>query len=157
MPFSLNTRTNASDCFYTARSQALLFAAENVHLTTVSWLLSDEGGAKITEKDSKGDTVWVLLERSGLHELDAAEMASLLRVMLLLSDAPTEFHRRSKPQHARIIDEGQQLRARLPAYLTQQRALITDHSTLPAVLQPLVAGYAAPTPEDLWADGLRWL
>jgi hypothetical protein len=57
------------------------------------------------------------------------------------------------PEHAKIATRGRQLRAQLPSYLERQRALVIAHCPLPAALQPLVAGYAAPTPEDMWAEG----
>jgi hypothetical protein len=47
------------------------------------------------------------------------------------------------------------LQAKLPSYLEQQRATIVANCPLPAVLQSLVIDYAAPTPEDMWTDGLR--
>jgi hypothetical protein len=49
----------------------------------------------------------------------------------------------------------QELRAQLPSYRKQQRAAVLAHCHLPAVLQSLVAAYAATTPKDMWADGLR--
>jgi hypothetical protein len=39
--------------------------------------------------------------------------------------------------------------------LEQQRASVFEHCLLPAALLPLIAEYAATTPEDMWADGLR--
>ena len=53
------------------------------------------------------------------------------------------------------MKEGRQLRARLPSYLEQQQALVLEHCPLPAVLQPLVAAYADPSRDDIWATRLR--
>jgi hypothetical protein len=42
----------------------------------------------------------------------------------------------------------------LPAYLEQQHALIAHHTSLPTVLQLIVAAYATPMHEDMWTSGL---
>jgi hypothetical protein len=86
---------------------------------------------------------------------DDAELTTILKVMTLLDDAPPKFKAKLKPQHAEIVTQGQELRAQLPSYLAEQRALVVAHCPLLAVLQPLVAAYAEPTPEDMWTDGLR--
>ena len=74
--------------------------------------------------------------------------------MVMCDDAPNFFIARLSPQHAELATRGRQLRAQLPEYLDQQRASVFAHCPLPAVLQPLVAAYAATTPEDMWKDGL---
>ena len=90
-----------------------------------------------------------------LHGVDNAELLSLLKVMVLLGDAPPDFTAKLSAEHKRLVEEGQQLRARLPSYLEQQRALLLVHCPLPAVLQPLVVTYAEPTREDMWDTRLR--
>jgi translation elongation factor EF-4 len=87
--------------------------------------------------------------------MDDAELSSLLKVMVMLEDAPVDFFAILSPHDAKICTRGRQLRAQLPSYLVQQRAAVVAHCNLPAVLQSLVAAYAATTPEDMWADGLR--
>jgi hypothetical protein len=51
--------------------------------------------------------------------------------------------------------DGVRLRARLPAYLAQRRALLDAHCPLLPPLQDLVHGYEEPTTTDeIWATGL---
>jgi hypothetical protein len=83
------------------------------------------------------------------------ELLSLLKVMVMLDDAPADFIAKTVPRSMEICTRGRQLRAQLPSYLEQQRAKVAVHCPLPAVLQPLIAAYAATTPEDMWTDGLR--
>jgi hypothetical protein len=90
-----------------------------------------------------------------LEGTDADALASLLKVMVLLTDAPPDFVAKLSPMHAELATRGRQLRAQLPSYLEQQRALVVAHCPLPAALQPLVYGLAVPTPEDMWTEGLR--
>jgi hypothetical protein len=85
----------------------------------------------------------------------AAELSSLLKVMVMLDDAPAAFVATLSPHHAKLCARGCQLRAQLPSYLEQQRVAVVAHCPLPGVLQSLVAAYAVVTPEDMWADGLR--
>jgi hypothetical protein len=96
--------------------------------------------------------VWSKLK---LEDADADALASLLKVMVLLADAPPDFVAKLSPAHAELATRGLQLRAQLPSYLEQQKALVVAHCPLPAVLQPIVFGLAAPTPEDMWTEGLR--
>jgi hypothetical protein len=124
-------------------------AASYGHFACAQWLL-EEGGARIEETDSTGDTVWSTLKLEGM---DADALASLLKVMVLLADAPPDFVAKLSPAHAKLARRGRQLRAQLSSYLERQRALVVAHCPLPAVLQPIVFGYAVPTPEDMWAEG----
>jgi hypothetical protein len=102
------------------------------------------------------ETVWdYLYLQNGDAYNYPAELSALLKVMVMLEDAPATFIARLLPQHAELCRQGRQLRAQLPSYLGQQRATIVADCTLPGVLQSLVIGYAAITPEDMWADGLR--
>jgi hypothetical protein len=56
----------------------------------------------------------------------------------------------------RIVQDGTRLRARLPAYLAQRRALVDAHCPLLPPLEDLVHGYNEPTTtEELWATGLE--
>jgi hypothetical protein len=123
----------------------------------ILWLL-DEGGARITETDLEGKSMWDF-HKVHIRKVDhyAAELASLLRVLCLLGDAPLDFVNELLPQHALIATQGRQLRMHLPAYLEQQHAVLSDYSPLPAVLQTRVTAYAEPTHEDLWTDGLQRL
>jgi hypothetical protein len=59
------------------------------------------------------------------------------------------------PPLQQIVQDGARLRARLPAYLTQRRALLDAHCPLLPPLQDLVYGYEEPTTtEELWVTGL---
>jgi hypothetical protein len=85
-------------------------------------------------------------------------LLSLLKVMVFLDDSPHGFVVGLSPmslQHAKIVRQGQQIRALRPAYLEHQRASISNHSPLPTVLQSIVATYAEPTLEDMWTDWVQ--
>jgi hypothetical protein len=103
--------------------------------------------------------VWTLLGRRKAFQESSEELddvlACLLKVMVLLDEAPAEFIHKLSPRLRGVANRGNKLRSRLPAYLEQQRTLLADHWTLPAVLHPLVAAYAEPTHEDIWTLGLR--
>jgi hypothetical protein len=136
----------------------LAFAAMRDNYPLVQWLI--EKGAKLPTG------IWKYLESHWtLERTRVAELSSLLKVLTLLPISPDHdrflpaFVARLLPQHAELCTRGRQLRARLPAYLEQQRASICTHCLLPAVLQDMVTAYALPTPEDLWSYGLpirRW-
>ena len=80
----------------------------------------------------------------------------MLRVMLLREEPPdpANFDSSFSLCTARLVQEASQLRARLPAYLVQRRALLDEHCPLIAPLRALVSGYEVPTTEELWATGL---
>jgi hypothetical protein len=84
------------------------------------------------------------------HQNDSAEVSLLIKVITLICDAPANLIDKFLPRHAELIEEGRQLRARLPAYLEQRSASLTSHCPLPAVLQSVVAAYAEPTRADVW-------
>ena len=134
---------------------ALLCAAAAGKCATMAWLLK-EGGANFTDTsmmpENRGKfTVWSILETD---KTDDAELSSLLKTMALMADAPPEFVGRLKPQHAIIATQGKHLRRRLPAYLETQRTQLALNCPLPSVLQPIIAGYAEPTRDDIWQDRL---
>jgi hypothetical protein len=59
------------------------------------------------------------------------------------------------PPFQRIVQDGARLRARIPAYLAQRRALLDAHCPLLPPLQDFVHGYDEPTTTgELWATGL---
>jgi hypothetical protein len=115
-----------------------------------------EGGASITEANQVGGTVWTQLE-GRLRSADDDALSSLLKVMVMLGDAPVDFIAMLKPAHAGLATWGPKLRVHLPPYVEQQPPLLTSHCPLPVVLQSIVASYAVPTPEDMWSDWVRWL
>jgi hypothetical protein len=130
---------------------ALAQAARCGHFPAMQYLL-EERGALLNERDNYGRTVWSSIHLPGD---DNIELLSLLKVMVMLDDAPADFIAKLSPRSADICTRGRQLRAQLPSYLEQQRAAVAAHCSLPAVLQSLVATYAATTLDDMWTDGLR--
>jgi hypothetical protein len=140
-----------------AGHSALSLAALNGSFPAMQYLL-EERKALMSETNMYGDTVWDSMHKriyTRKININSAELSSLLKVMVLLDDAPANFIRKLSPPHTDICTQGRQLRAQLPLYLKQQRAAVVAHCPLPTVLQSLVASYAATTPEDMWTDGLR--
>jgi hypothetical protein len=136
---------------------ALLLAALHGRLATCHWLL-EHGGADITDRTISGEDVWDFFE---LHKVtvflyDAADMAALLRVMVLKGAPSAAVAALLHPEHAQVVEEGARLRAALPAYLAQRRTLLDAHCPLIAPLRDLVRGYdpEPTTTEELWATGL---
>jgi hypothetical protein len=79
----------------------------------------------------------------------------MLRVMLLHGGPPDSLTAELAPPFQRIVQDGARLRARLPAYLAQRRALLGANCPLLPPLHDLVHGYEMPTTTDeLWATGL---
>jgi hypothetical protein len=133
-------------------THALLVAAQNSQFSAMQYLL-EEQGALMSESDHYGRTVWGKV--GVLSDDESVELLSLLKVMVMLEDAPAQFIAKLSPRSAEICTRGRQLRAQLPSYLEQQRVAVVMHCPLPAVLQSLVAAYAVITPKDMWTDGLR--
>jgi hypothetical protein len=128
--------------------RALTVAALNGHFLAMHFLL-EKRGSSMSESDNRGRTVWDIINLINLRGNKSGE----LKIMVTLEDAPPDFIIRLSPEHADICARGRQLRAQLPSYLEQQRALVVAHCPLPAaVLQSLVVAYA---PKDMWTDGLR--
>jgi hypothetical protein len=136
---------------------ALALAGGCYRYSIAQWLL-EEGGARITDFTmlrGKTKSVWDYLRvRTGAN---GVEFVSLLKVMVLLDDAPLDFIAKLSAQIAQIATQGRRLRALRPSYLEQQQALIETSCPLPAVLQSIVAAYAEPTPEDMWTDWVQWI
>jgi hypothetical protein len=115
-----------------------------------------------------GATVWGKLEASSGEEeqqddddpiYGAKAITALLRVMMLRDAPPAELIERLSPAHARVVQEGARLRARLPTYLAQRRALLVAHcpliAPLPEELQTLILRFEGlATTDELWATGL---
>jgi hypothetical protein len=127
---------------------ALWLAIKFYKFQTAQWLLK-YGGADI----------YFTVDDIGLYILDpfcadTAASIALLCVMLLRSDCP-DFPSSCWPKTAQLVQEGAQLRTRLPAYLLQRRALLDTHCPLLPPLVSLVNGYEVPTTtEELWATRL---
>jgi hypothetical protein len=76
--------------------------------------------------------------------------------MVLREDPPPTLVGTLVPEHARVLEEGARLRARLPAFLAQRRALLDDHCPLISSLLALIRDYdpGPTTTEEIWATGL---
>ena len=145
-------------------TSALLHAVANGKISMATWLL-EHGGATITTTrllehagGTQGRTVWDLLIGYTLwRDHDAAALNALLRAMIVRGAPPVHFLLRPSlsMKQKQIVREGMRLKTRLPAYLSQRRALLDTHCPLIPPLQALVRGYEEPTTTDeLWATGL---
>jgi hypothetical protein len=164
---------------------ALLLATKiRCHPPMVKWLL-EYGSAKITDTDNAGTSVWTgsrlyslpsLLEdaykknddgeyvfidaeyvptRGVVSDGDIGDLTAMLRVMVLHGGPPPSLTQDLAPPFQQIVQDGARLRARLPAYLAQRRALLDAHCLLLPPLRDLVHGYEEPTTTDeLWATGI---
>jgi hypothetical protein len=136
---------------------ALLLAAAYSEVATCHWLL-EHGGADITDRTISGRDVWDFLElrKATVFMYDAADITALLRVMVLKGAPSAAVAALLHPEHAQVVEEGARLRAALPAYLAQRRALLDAHCPLIAPLRDLVRGYdpEPTTTEELWATVL---
>jgi hypothetical protein len=142
---------------------ALWYAANSERYSTIEWILT-AGGASFPETFGDGDNLWSMLLRDNrgyVRNAHLPELTSLLKAMVVLKDAPPKCITLTgfmgcvlSPEHIEIFKEGRRLRARLPAYLDQQRISLLTHCPLPTVLQSLVAAYAEPTREDIWSSRL---
>jgi hypothetical protein len=146
--------------------------------TMVQWFL-EYGGAQITDRNNDGKSVWTVHGPDGLPDLlkctymkrynetfvtfdgeyipaeNTEKVTTMLRVMVLHGGPPESLTADLAPPLQRIVEDGARLRARLPAYLTQRRALLDAHCPLLPPLQAIVHGYEEPTTTDeLWATGL---
>jgi ankyrin repeat protein len=118
---SLTEKTNILE--YDGMS-ALLVSAFMGRFPATQYLL-EEQGTSVSEIDHRGNTVWDKIISGTVREPNsAAELSSLLKVMVMLEDAPADFivNPRLSPQHTEICTRGRHLRAQLPSYLEQQQA-----------------------------------
>jgi hypothetical protein len=91
----------------------------------------------------------------GQYVRDIVAINAMLRVMVLHGAPPEYLTAKLAPPFQRILQDGARLRARLPAYLLQRRALLDAHCPLLPPLLNLIHGYEEPTTTDeLWATGL---
>jgi hypothetical protein len=128
----------------------LILALSQRHNALAKYLL-------LETETSIGDTVedfrvWHAFNPRVANE---AEMTSLLKPMVMLDNAPPKFVDQLTRADREIVTRGRFFRAQILSFLKEQRALVVSHCTLPDVLRPLIATYAATTPEDMWVDGLR--
>jgi hypothetical protein len=180
---SLEGGASITDTDDQGNTALLLIAVRKCNLTMVQWLL-EYGGAQKTDTNNEGDSVWTLKglqlvgtlpcmlkgaykkDKDGKYFSidgeyvpdkygDIVVLVSMLRVMVLHDAPPESVAKDLAPPLQQILQDGARLRARLPAYLVQRRALLDAHCTLLPPLQDLVHGYGVPTATDeLWATGL---
>ena len=84
-------------------------------------------------------------------------MTTLMRVMQTRRSPPvvTGAANALLTAHVSLVQAAARLRARLPAYLAQRRAVLDAHCPLLAPLRAIVTRYEEPTTtEELWATGL---
>jgi ankyrin repeat protein len=124
----------------------VLMTALMGHYPALQYLLEGQG-ALLSESDSHmyGRTVWDAIIDSGCLDPNDLELSSLLKVMVMLEDAPASSIIGLSPQHDEICSRGRQLRAQLPSYLEQQRTAVVAHCPLPAVLDPGQSGGRGPS------------
>jgi hypothetical protein len=140
-------------------SSALAFAAMGCQFSILQWLL-EEGLANIADViilSGKARSVWDNLSKNMIIKGEPVALTSLLKVMVLLGDAPLDCIAKLSPHNAEIATQGRQIRALRPVYLEQQQASIDTQRNLPAVLQSIVATYAEPTPDEMWTEWVRWV
>jgi hypothetical protein len=130
------------------------------HYSTVQFLL-EEGGARIEEVDADGDTAWDLLTarimrgmRADVEEANPVALTALLREMVLHCDPTSLQMALLSLENMPVVQQGSNLRARLPAYSLRQRAVLDAHLTLLPPLSAIVHGYMKLTTEEVYATGL---
>jgi hypothetical protein len=139
---------------------ALMLACLNFRFEIVTYLLEQgadvragwrDGGLPDMLKDAytiNGDGEYV-------PNRDTVKVTAMLRVLVLHGDPPESLTADLAEPLQWIVQDGARLRARLPAYLAQRRALLAAHCPLQALLWDLVHSYEKPTTTDeLWATGL---
>ena len=126
-------------------------------------MLIEHDGASTTVVTNEGGSAWNLLLRRLGNPFQwahiAQEVSALLRAMLVRGNPPPGYANRllsaGSTELAQTVREGVRLRARLPGYLVQRRALVDTNCPLLPPLWALVHGYEEPTTTDeLWATGL---
>jgi hypothetical protein len=129
---------------------------------------SDGEGNSVAEGDGdRGKNAWDLLieflegdqydhDMEVDFGIDTAALSALLRVLVLRGAPPSALVALLPPEPAHVVQQGARLRAGLPSYLVQSRALLDAHCSV--VLPPLLAlvhGYMElTTTEELWETGL---
>jgi hypothetical protein len=126
-------------------------AITNSQFQTAQWLF-EYGGAD-TSFAVSGRSFWDILSFTFNGR---AAATALLRGMLLRGSPSADFKTSWRAREAsQLVQEGAQLRVRLPAYLAKRRMLLTEHCPSIAPLLALINGYEEPTTaEELWSTGL---
>jgi hypothetical protein len=105
------------------------------------------------KKDDEGE--YVFSDDANVLYGDLKALIAMLRLMVLHGGPPDTLVADLAPPFQQIVHDDAQLRVRLPAYLTQRRAIVDANCPLLPPLQDLMHGYELPTTTDeLWATGL---
>jgi hypothetical protein len=81
-----------------------------------------------TDSLSNYDQLWSILKLWFDHNIiGTAKLSSVLKVLTLIVDAPTEPTGNFLREHNAIVDEGRSLHAQLPAYLEQRHAMLISN------------------------------
>jgi hypothetical protein len=137
---------------------ALRIAIEKKRLRTAAYLV-EHGGASISEDFDAEEMLWKLVahvartcDNDSDKDSKNLEIKALLQCLSLCSAPPDELVAKLSPKLQQIVKEGARMRAWLPAYLAQRRALLIAHCPLIAPLTALVNGYDEPTTTaEIWA------
>jgi hypothetical protein len=143
----------------TALAHAAKFSGPKRY-SLIEWLL-EQGGALITVVTmlrGESKSLWDILKVPSRNP----KFVSLLRVMVLLGDAPSDFIVKlsdysGDPRPAQIAAWGPQIRALRPSYLEQQQASVDAHFPLPAVLLSIIIAYVEPTAKDMLIGWVHWM
>jgi hypothetical protein len=135
-------------------AQAFSAAARGGRYRAMQCLL-EEHGSSIAAIDDRGRSAWMLLLAGLTGWRHDPVLLSLLKVMLMIENAPADFIAGITPDYAELCTRGNTIWAQLPIRVEQQRAAVVANCTLPAVLQSLVTAYAVTTLEDLWTESDR--
>jgi hypothetical protein len=100
-------------------THALMVANMERRFPIMQYLL-EERGSLVSERDWFGRTVWGSIYLRGYSSI---ELYSLLKVMVILEDAPAGFIVRLSTKHAEICTRGRQLRGELPCRHTWSNRL----------------------------------
>jgi hypothetical protein len=113
----------------------------------LSWDDEDDDVRVTMDRKPKRTTErWMAEWRAG-----AAEVDTLLKVLVLRQDPPPEMEAHLSRKGLEIMHTGARIRAQLPAYRARRLALLGVHCPLLPPLLALVSGYAEPTTtSDFW-------
>ena len=130
--------------------------ASNRGFDIVKYLV-EEMGASMDSVDGNSNSAWSLLTKSSLW-FDREGMTGLLQVLLVKGPLAPHYLASVLPYHQRLVDEGEELRRRLPAYYENRVAALASTSQLPADLVAIVLCFEGPlSAAHLWATGLGFL
>jgi hypothetical protein len=119
--------------------------------------LVEEMGASMDSVDGNSNSAWSLLTKTSVM-FDRDGLTGLLQVLLVKGALAPHYLALVLPYHQRLVEEGEELRKRLPAYYDDRVAALAITSQLPADLVAIVVRLEGPpTAAHLWATGLGFL